>query len=476
MKIRSLFSGLALAVGLAAPVSAEINDSVNVKITEFDLPNGLHVILSEDHTVPRAAVDIYYKVGSANESRGRTGFAHLFEHLMFCGSGHVPKGQFDKLTGEAGAFFNAATSFDRTEYYIDLPSRNLPLALYLESDRMGYLRENMRPNIVDEQRDVVKNELRQRYLNSPDSMIYLEIPSIVYPDAHPYSWPVIGSMEDLTAASYGDVTDFYEKHYAPGNASLAIVGDFDTDSVKKMVEYWFSDVPPGRIPPQLSSAETPELPGVIKKTFNYKVNAPRRRIMWHSPAAFQDGSAACQVLAKILCGSIYSRLTRRLTHDAQLASEIHANIEEKNLTSVFYIDYKARPEHTLDEIQTIVDEEIARISQEPPAQKEVDLAVNGMMQDVYDRLESNLNVASTLNRYYCTVGEADYFNQDLERYRRVTPQDVSACAKRFLLPDKRVEISILPEVRKAPQNAPEMKTAAKADLKTDTKTVKESKK
>ena len=454
MRLRSAFCGLAAAAFLAAaPVGAEIDNSVRVNITEFDLPNGLHVILSEDHTVPQTAVHLLYKVGSADESQGRSGFAHLFEHLMFCGSGHVSKEKFENLLGSAGAVYNASTDRDFTDYYFCLPSGNLPLVLYLESDRMGYFADNLRPGIVDEQRDIVKNELLMRTNGAPILMMRHELPSIVYPAGHPYSRPVQGSIEDLNAAEYSDVVSFYKKHYVPGNASLAVVGDFDTAAVKKMVEHWFSDIPKGRVTPKAGTAEPPEFPGVIRKTFNYKVNLPERRIVWHAPAEFQDGYAACRVLSGILCGSIYSRLPRRLIHDAQIASRIDACMNGGNLASEFIIHFQANSEHTLEEIQAAVDEEIERISQEPPSQKEIDLVVNGMFEGLYGRLQSNLSVAGELNRYYCTVGKADYFNQDLERYRRVTPQDVSACAKRFLRPDRRAEISIIPAAPAAQKEA-----------------------
>ncbi len=456
MKLRQSLCGLAVAAFLAAaPAWADISDSVNVKTTEFDLPNGLHVILSEDHTLPRVAVNVLYKVGSSDEAKGRTGFAHLFEHLMmYSGSGHVGKGQFNEKVEKAGGHCNAYTSEDYTDYYMTLPAEALPMALFMESDRMGYFTESMRENIVDEQRDVVKNEMRQRFLNYPYAVILLELPHLLYPEGHPYSWPIIGSMDDLSAAQLDDVVGFFKDHYTPGSASLAIVGDFDTAEAKKMVEHWFSDVPKCQAQPRAESkgVVTPQLNGVVKFTLtDKKAQLPYRHIVWHTPGKYQEGNAACDVLAGILTGSIYSRLSKRLEYDQKMTNALIASQESRRLSSVFSIGYLALPGYDLDEIQAIIDEEIARISQEPPTQKEIDLVVNGMKLRYYDRIQEFNSLAEKLNLYYFGTGQADYFNQDLERYSRVTPQEISDCAKRYLRRDNRVEVTALPETASSAQ-------------------------
>ena len=459
MKLRSVFCGLALAACLAAaPAGAEIADSVNVKTTEFDLPNGLHVILSEDHTLPRVAVNVLYKVGSGDESKGRTGFAHLFEHLMFCGSAHVGKGEFDSSLEKVGGSSNAFTMEDYTDYYITVPHEALPLALFLESDRMGFFLDNLRPGMVDEQRDVVKNEVRQRVVNEPYGEKEFALPRLLYPEGHPYSWPVCGSMEDLSAAEYADVVSFFQQHYTPGSASLAIVGDFDTAEARKLVEHWFSDVPKGQVSPRAGQiAVSAQLDGVVRKTLTDKrIDHPYREIVWHSPAQYREGDAACEVLAGILAknGSIYSRLGKRLCYDRKIADSVWALQESRRLSSLFTVGFTALPGHPdsdLDKIQTIVDGEIARISREPPQQREIDMVVNGLEREYYERLRRINNVAAQLNFYYCGVGEADYFNRVLERYRRVTPQEISECAKSWLRPDRRVELTILPDPEAAKQ-------------------------
>src|SRR5687768_12367714 len=218
---------------------------LEVPYTQFTLANGLTVILHRDTTVPVVAVNVWYHVGSANERPGRTGFAHLFEHLMFEGSKNVAEGEFDTLLEAAGANNNGSTSNDRTNYVIDLPANALELALFLESDRMGYLLDTMSPERVNGQRDVVKNERRQSYENRPYGMASLEISKMLWPPTHPYSWPVIGHMEDLTAATQQDVVEFFKKYYAPNNASLVIAGDIDLDRTRTLVEKWFGELPRG---------------------------------------------------------------------------------------------------------------------------------------------------------------------------------------------------------------------------------------
>src|SRR3954462_9196464 len=238
----------ALLIGLLLQATPAPGSRLEVPFTQFDLPNGLHVILHEDHTVPLLTVNVWYHVGSAREKLGRTGFAHLFEHLMFMGSKNAKYGDFDQLLEAAGGTNNASTAEDRTNYYIDVPSNALDLALFLESDRMAYLVDAMSPKTVDAQRDVVKNERRESYENAPYGMASIEIAEMLYPQGHPYRWPTIGNMADLTAASYDDVVDFFRSYYQPGNASLVIAGDIDSARTRASVEKWFSDVKPGAAP------------------------------------------------------------------------------------------------------------------------------------------------------------------------------------------------------------------------------------
>src|SRR6266852_2176882 len=330
---------------------------ISVTYSQFDLPNGLHVILREDHSIPLVTVNTWYHVGSAREHTGRTGFAHLFEHLMFMGSGHVKPGEFDRWLEAVGGDNNASTSEDRTNYWINVPSNALELALFLESDRMGYLLDTMTPKTVDAQRDVVKNERRQSYENRPYGQADITLSEMLYPEGHPYHWPVIGYMPDLTAASYEDVVEFFKKYYAPSNASLVVGGDIETARARALVEKWFSDVKPGP-PPAPMTMPGVALTGVQAKTITDRVQLPRLFLAWLTPRHLEPGDAALDVVADVLAGGKNSRLYKRLVYDMQIAQNVRAYQASQGLSSYFLIEATARPGHTVDELMKVIDEEI----------------------------------------------------------------------------------------------------------------------
>ena len=436
------------------PAAAARSAALTVPFTQFTLPNGLHVILHEDHTVPLATVNVWYHVGSAREKPGRTGFAHLFEHLMFEGSGHVKEGEFDTLLEAAGATNNGSTETDRTNYYIDLPSNALELALFLESDRMGYLLDAMSPARVNGQRDVVKNERRENYENAPYGMAEIEIDKMLYPEGHPYRWPTIGYMEDLTAASYEDVVEFFKKYYQPGNASLVIAGDIDPVKTRTLVEKWFSDVKPGteRVTP--IDFPHPMLTGVEKKTMQDRVQLPRLYISWLTPAFFSPGDAELDVVSQILAGGKNSRLYKRLVYDLQIAQDVTAFQASSALGSKFQVIVTARPaaggatpQAHIERIRAIVDEELARLQKDAPAQREFDRAINQIEASFLNRMQSvgGFNgKGNQLNAYFTATGNADYFNEDLARYRSLSPADVQAAAAFWLPLNRRVELVVEP--------------------------------
>src|SRR5436190_19939873 len=406
---------LAAALPAAAQQTAR---NLDVAYTQFDLPNGLHVILHEDHTVPLVTVNVWYHVGSAREKVGRTGFAHLFEHLMFMGSGHANYGAFDQLLEAAGGTNNASTAEDRTNYYIDVPSNALDLALFLESDRMGTLLEAMSPKTVDSQRDVVKNERRESYENAPYGMASIEIAQMLYPKGHPYSWPTIGYMEDLTAASYDDVGQFFRTYYQPSNASLVIAGDIDPARTKAAVEKWFSDVPAGATHVGPIDYPHPDLQDVKKKTIQDQVQLPRLYLTWITPPHLAPGDAELDVLSLLLAGGKNSRLYKRLVYDLQIAQDVAANQASKALNSEYQIVVTARPDASIDRIRAIVDEEIAAIQKAPPSDREFRRAINQIESSFYDRMErigSDGGVADQMNAYYEAAGNPGYFNEDLSR-------------------------------------------------------------
>ena len=428
--------------------------ALNVPFTQFTLPNGLHVILHEDHTVPLATVNVWYHVGSAREKPGRTGFAHLFEHLMFEGSGHVKEGEFDTLLEAAGATNNGSTQTDRTNYYIDTPASALELALFLESDRMGFLLDAMSPERVNGQRDVVKNERRQGVENAPYGMASIEIDKMLYPEGHPYRWPTIGYMEDLTAASYDDVVEFFRKYYQPANASLVIAGDIDPVKTRSLVEKWFSDVKPGTAPVPPIDYPHPMLTGVSRKTIEDRVQLPRLYISWITPSLFAPGDAELDVVSQVLAGGKNSRLYKRLVYDLQIAQDVSAFQGSAALNSQFQVIVTARPPDAtttstalVDRIRTIVDEEIAKLQQSPPSAREFDRAINQVEASFYNRMESAGGFngkGNQLNAYYTATGNPDYFNEDLSRYRALSARDVQSAAAFWLPAGRRVELTVEP--------------------------------
>jgi len=430
-----------------APAATATAAPLALPYTQFTLPNGLHVILHEDHTVPIVSVNVWYHVGSANEKPGRTGFAHLFEHLMFEGSKHVKEGEFDTFLEGAGGNNNGSTSNDRTNYFIDVPSNALDLALFLESDRMAYLVDTMSPQRVDGQRDVVKNERRQSYENRPYGMASIVLDEMLYPKNHPYHWPTIGYMEDLTAASHQDVVEFFRRYYAPNNASLAIAGDINPAETRKLVEKWFGEVPRGMSVEQVA-APVALLTDVQRRTLTDRVQLPRLFLAWITPPLYTPGDAALDVLASILSGGKNSRLYKRLVYDEQVAQSVSAGQQSARLASQFVIDVIPRPGHTVEEMQKIVDEEIEKLNVRPPDSREVERALNQIEASFYSRMErvgSFGGKADQLNAYYAATGNPDYFAEDLARYRALTSSDIQAIAQRFLPKDRRVELIVMPD-------------------------------
>jgi zinc protease len=440
LSISALILAGSISTGAQSP-------ALSVPYTQFKLPNGLNVILHRDTSVPVVSVNVWYHVGSANERPGRTGFAHLFEHVMFEGSMHVPEGSFDTWLEAAGGNNNGSTSTDRTNYYEDLPANALELALFLESDRMGFLLDDKSPDKINGQRDVVKNEKRQRVDNQPYGQAFVELSALLYPQGHPYSWSTIGSMEDLSAASFEDVARFFRTYYVPSNASLVIAGDIDLAAARKQVEKWFSDVPAGKPVPPLT-APTPVLDGVKKKTLTDRVQLPRLYLSWHTPALLKPGDATMDILANVLSGGKNSRLYRRLVYELQIAQDVAAFQQSQALSSSFLIMATARPGQSLDKIQAVIDEELDKLRATPPEAREVQRALNQYEANFYRGMERVSSKSDQLNAYYKASGEPDFFQKDLGRYRAVTAADVKAAVEKYLLKDRRVELSVVPEEKK----------------------------
>ncbi|HTY59993.1 MAG TPA: pitrilysin family protein [Bacteroidota bacterium] len=437
--MKRLFIVLVMASSLAQAGDTRLT----VSYTRFRLPNGLDVILHEDHTVPSVSVNIWYHVGSAREKPGRTGLAHLFEHLMFMGSKDAPEGKLDQWLEAAGGENNASTTANRTNFYENVPSNALDLPLFLESDRMGYLVDAMTPAKVDAQRDVVKNERRQSYENRPYGLASLLLLDNLYPPDHPYHWPTIGSMADLSAASYEDVVNFFRTYYLPNNASLVVAGDIDPAKTRQRIEYWFSDIKPGApVPPQ--PAPVAYLSSEKRIVQEDKVQLPRLYMAWLTPAGYTPGDAELDLLASVLAGGKNSRLYRRLVYDMQIAQDVSAFQASSRLSSTFEIIATARSGHTLTELERVIQEEINRVKAEPPSLHELGRAVNQFESSFLDRLENLGEIADQLNGYVSVTGNPDYFNEDLARYKAIDPAAVQAMANTWLRDDGRVILSIVP--------------------------------
>lgn len=421
-------------------------DGIKIPYERHVLPNGLTVILHVDHSTPTVAVNTWYHVGSGYEKVGRTGFAHLFEHLMFEGSGNVKEGDFDRLLEAAGGSNNGSTNTDRTNYYEDVPTNALELALYLDADRMGFLLDAMNPEKVDGQRDVVKNERRQNYENRPYGLAWENIFKTLYPAGHPYSWTTIGSMEDLSAASYEDVVEFFKTYYVPNNASLVIAGDIEPKETLNLVEKWFGGIPAGKpVPPQNPAFAKLNEEKIIM--LEDKVQLPRLYLIWITPQYFAPGDAEMSVLASILASGKNSRLYQKLVYEMQIAQDVSAFQNSNKLSSEFMIIATARQGHTLDELKKVIKEEIDKLKTSPPTQRELDRAVNQYEASFLDALEKPGGFggkADLLNSYFYYTGNPDYTNEDLSRFKSLSPNDLQAAALTYLPDNGKVVLSIVP--------------------------------
>ena len=434
----------ALAAALFVGMTLGAQAIPRIQFEKYTLPNGLEVILHQDHTTPMIAVDTWYHVGSGDEKPGHTGFAHLFEHLMFMGSGHVATGQFDQLLEAAGGNNNGSTTEDRTNYYETLPSNALPLALYLDSDRMGYLLQALDSAKVDLQRDVVKNERRQRVDNVPYGKADETILSALYPTGHPYSWPVIGSMADLSAATLEDVKSFFRTYYAPNNATLVIAGDFNADTARALVKRYFGDIPRG---PQLPARPTPTPVTVPRDTFlvlQDRVQIPRVYYTWPSVENFAHDDAALTVLASVLADGKNSRLYKRLVYDLQVAQDVNAYQDGQRLAGYFQILVTPRQNVEPAMIDSLVRIELARLQKDGITARELARVQNSTRSDFLNSLATDLGKAELLNQYNYFAGDPDFVQRDAARYDAVTRADVQRVARMYLGKPK-VVLTVVPE-------------------------------
>ncbi len=443
---------LGLCASLPSARALATSTTPEMACERYRLANGLEVILHVDHRVPIVHTEVWYKVGSKDEAPGKTGLAHLFEHMMFEGSRHIPEDAFFRYLAQAGASArNGSTTTDVTSYYETLPAAQLELALWLESSRMGFLLD--RPSLQQtftNQREVVKNERRQRVENVPlGGLAAIELLAL-YPPGHPYRHEVVGSMADLDTASETDLGDFYDRYYAPGNAVLAIAGDIDPAQVKELVAKYFGPLAAGHSFPPSPSPSLPAWPAPRSEhriEMEAKINLPRGRMAWSTVPVFTPGDAELDMIANILGAGKGSRLYQRLVLDAKIAQSVTVSHASQLLGGKLEIAYAAMPGHSLAEIEKVVDEEVAKLRTQPPRADEVTRAKNQIRTDLLQSMATLAGKATRLLYYDVFAGDPDYLRRDLERYELATTQSLMSWARKVLGQSDRVVIAVAPNPR-----------------------------
>ncbi len=422
---------------------------MNIPYTRQTLDNGLDVLVHEDHGCPIVAVNLWYHVGSKNETPGRTGFAHLFEHLMFEGSQHYDKGYFHPLQ-EAGALLNGSTNADRTNYWEVVPTNAFELALWMESDRMGYLLPALTDAKFANQRDVVLNERRQNYENRPYGFAGMAIMAALYPSDHPYSWMTIGAADDIRAAHIDDVRAFFQTYYRPRNASLALAGDIETAHAIELAARYFGELEGGDEPPPVRAAPVPPFDAEKRLLLEDRVELPRLYLSWHSPPIFSPDDAELDLVAEILAGGKTSRLYRTLVYEERMAIEVAASQSSRELGGYFQIIATAAPGRTLAELERAIAVAIDVLANEGPTPHEMERCQAQAEANFIFRLQTVGGFggkSDQLNAYNVFVGDPGFFERDLDRYRRVTAGSVQRAARQWLQPDSRVLLSVVPRGR-----------------------------
>jgi len=415
-----------------------------VRQEKLTLANGFEVILVEDHRLPLVAFNLWVHAGPRNEAKGQTGFAHLFEHLMFAGSRHVPRGEFDKFVDAAGGTdSNGSTNFDRTNYFFTLPSNQLELGLWLKADMLGWMIDEVDSVALANQQDVVRNERRQSFENRPYGIVEEAMYQALYPEGHPYRAAVIGSHADIQGIQLKDVKDFARTYYRPNNATLVLAGDFDPRQAKALVQKYFGSLKAGPKPPEVKVA-MPAITQERRLVVTDRIELSRLNLAWHTPPMFAAGDAELDVAAHVLGGGKASRLYGLLVRDKQLAQSVQVGQDSQSLSSVFNIEVVARPGASLDEIEKLVDAEIAKLAATPPTEAELSQARATIQTQLLQRMEKVTSLADLVNHYNQMAGDPGYVGKDLARYASTTPAAVSATVAQWLQRDHRVVVLAQP--------------------------------
>jgi zinc protease len=422
---------------------------MNIPYTRHTLDNGLDVLIHEDHGCPIVAVNVWYHVGSKNEKPGRTGFAHLFEHLMFEGSQHYDKGYFHPLQ-EAGALLNGSTNADRTNYWEVVPRNALELALWMESDRMGYLLPALTSAKFENQREVVLNERRQNYENRPYGFAGMAVVAALYPPDHPYHWVTIGGADDIRAARLDDVRAFFQTYYRPRNASLALAGDVDTGDALEMAARYFGDLDAGDEPPPVEVTPPAAIVAEQRLVLEDRVELPRLYASWHSPSLFGADDAELDLVAEVLASGKTSRLYRTLVYEERIATEIAASQSSREIGGYFQIIATAAPGRTLTELQQAISRALETFVSDGPTAAEMERCLAQAEANFIYRLQTVGGFggkSDQLNAYNVFLGDPGFFDRDLDRYRSVTPAAMQRAARTWLRPEQCVSLSVVPKGR-----------------------------
>lgn len=436
-----------LPVAPAAPASAPVPTPVpTIAFDKHVLPNGLQLILVEDKRLPIVAVNLWYHVGPANEAPGLTGFAHLFEHMMFAQTAHIPRGMADRLLEGAGATdSNGGTGFDSTSYYDTVPSNQLELALWVHADRMGYLLDVLDQQALSNQQDVVRNERRQTVEGEPYGIVEEALARTLFPQGHPYAASIIGSHADIQGARLEDVRAFFTNYYGPNNASLVIAGDIDKAKTRALVTRYFGGLRRG---PDVARPKvaTPPITAERRVVVRDRVELPRVFMGWLTPPAYQGGDAELAVAATILGGGKSSRLYQALVYEQQIAQDVSATQTSLALSSTFVVDVTARAGHTAQELEAAIDAELERLAEHGPLEHEVERARNSLETALLASLEKlgGDGLAEQLNHYNLYTGDPGYLPQDLARLRRIDAAAVQRAVRTWLPKKARVVVTGVP--------------------------------
>ena len=412
------------------------------------LDNGLDVIVHEDHRLPMVAVNIWYHVGSKNESPGRTGFAHLFEHLMFEGSEHHDHGYFPPLQ-RAGGQLNGSTNADRTNYWEVVPTGALDLALWMESDRMGYLLPALSEKKFANQRDVVLNERRQNYENRPYGLAGMALSAAMFPPDHPYHWLTIGSAEDLRAASLDQVREFFQAYYHPANASLSLAGDIDTEQAFDMAERYFGALAAGPAVDRVRADA--KLAANATLVLEDRVELPRLYISWHSPAMFASDDAELDVVADVLTHGKTSRLYKSLVYERRIATDVSAYQHSREMGGLFQIASTASAGVSLTELHTAILAAVVELGTNGPTASELERGLAQTEAQFIYRLQTVGGFGGKgdqLNAYNTFAGDPGYFARDRQRYFDVTSKAAVAAVDKWLVHAPSVSLSVVPKGRR----------------------------